>query len=324
MLESPFLELESTIPPEPAPAWTSVYTGLNPANHGLLTKIDCLARAFPDSSVCHGECFWEQAARVGKQVCVFNPLFTRHATSSTAVLKEALPALLDEPLMPPANQLNAFCHTLQERTERQVACVLDCFARTHWDLFFAQFDALDYVQHFLWRYSDPGDPLYPGKNEHANRILDFYRFFDRIVGRLRSATDGECIFGVVSSHGHERRSISHLHINAWLRQQGFLLPQRPARPSFRWSSAARHRVLMWPGLQDLRSCLARLQKWTGRSAGAPHNIDQERTIAQMIELAGSFSSYAGIRINRELLVCQGQDYEMVCEAIVTGLTRLCI
>jgi len=324
MLESPFLELESTIPPEPAPAWASVYTGLNPANHGLLARIDCLERARPESLVCSRECFWEQAARAGKQVCALNPLFGSRVMPGSAFLSCTLPALLDEPLMPSASQLNTFCHMLQERTEHQVARVLDFFARRPWDLFFAQFDALDSVQHFLWRYSDPGDPLYPGKNEHANRILDFYRFFDSMVGRLRSATDGECIFGVVSSYGHQRRSAAHLHINAWLREQGFLVPQRPPGPSLGWSSAAWRCRQVWPGLQNLCSSLAHLWSGKQKATRVSQSIDREQTVAQLVELAGSSSSYAGIRINREVLACQGRDYELVCETIVRGLARLCI
>ncbi|HEY1348375.1 MAG TPA: alkaline phosphatase family protein, partial [Ktedonobacteraceae bacterium] len=229
-------------------------------------------------------------------------------------------ALLDEPLIPPASQLNAFCHTLQERTERQVARVLDFFARKRWDLFFVQLEALDYVQHFLWRYSDPGDPLYPGKNEHANRILDFYRFFDRIVGRFRSAIDGEYMLGVVSSHGHERRCIYHLHINEWLREQGFLQPWHPTRAILRRSEDQQPR----PILRDLRLYLAQLLPWRGRLSGLRHSIDQLHSVAQMVELAGSSSSYGGISINRELLKRQGRDYELVCETIVTGLEQLCL
>lgn len=321
MLESPFLELESTIPPEPAPAWASVYTGLNPANHGHLARIDCLERADPENLVCSKECFWEQAARAGKQVCVLNPLFGSRALPGSALFSCALPALLDEPLLPSTSQLNALCHILQERTERQVAHVLDFFARRSWDLFFAQLDALDSVQHFLWRYSDPGDPLYPGKNEHANRILDFYRFFDSIVGRLRSATAEGCIFGVVSSYGHQRRSASHLHINAWLREQGLLVTEHPAGPALGWKRAARQ---VWPGLLGLCSSLAHLWPGRERAAKVSQSIDHKQTVAQLVELAGSSSSYAGIRINREALACQGRDYEAVCEAIVNGLTRLCI
>src|SRR5581483_5796456 len=334
MLESPFLDLESTVPPEPAPAWASVYTGLNPANHGMLTKMDCLERALPEGHSFQEEFFWEKAVRAGKQVCVLNPLlFSKQAieglqlippsTSSLAdgceMAEKAFPDLLDEPLIPPASQLGSFCHTLQERTERQVVLALDFFARKRWDLFFVQLDALDYVQHFLWRYSDPGDPLYPGKNEHANRILEFYRFFDRIVGRFRSATDGECVLGVVSSHGHERRCVYHLHINEWLREQGFLTPLHSTTLLFRWRTGGQSRRLA-----DLRPYFAQFLPWRGGRSGTRHSIDQEHTVARMVELAGSASSYGGIEINRALLERQGRDYELVCEAIVTGLEQLCI
>ncbi len=37
MLESPYLELQSCFPPDPAPSWASIYTGQNPAQHGMLS-----------------------------------------------------------------------------------------------------------------------------------------------------------------------------------------------------------------------------------------------------------------------------------------------
>ncbi len=54
LLHSPFLEMRSCFPPEPAPAWASIYTGLHPANHGILTSSDtsCGCPVFPDES--HG------------------------------------------------------------------------------------------------------------------------------------------------------------------------------------------------------------------------------------------------------------------------------
>ncbi len=37
MLESPYLELQSCFPPDLAPSWASIYTGQNPAQHGVLS-----------------------------------------------------------------------------------------------------------------------------------------------------------------------------------------------------------------------------------------------------------------------------------------------
>jgi predicted AlkP superfamily phosphohydrolase/phosphomutase len=345
MLESPFLDLNSTIPPEPVPAWGSVYTGLNPANHGMLASMDCLERTIPETQHLQDELFWETAARAGKRVCVLNPLLSTPQPLTgltlvpptpcpaqdiqtplpaqgiqTPLPAEAFPALLDEPLIPPSSQLITFCTTLQERTERQVETALDLLAREPWDLFFLQLDALDHVQHFLWRYSDPGDPMYPGKNEHANRILEFYQLFDKIVGRFRAAIQGsECVLGVVSSHGHERRCVYRLHVNEWLREQQFLLSVDQARV---------HKGRGKPGWLErtrLRDCFAWLVQrlpWVQDSASKRHSIDPQHTIAQLVELASATSSYGGITINRGLLEREQRNYDLVCDAIVTGLERL--
>ncbi len=52
LLHSPFLEMRSCFPPDPAPAWASIYTGLHPANHGILTCSDapCGCPVFPNES----------------------------------------------------------------------------------------------------------------------------------------------------------------------------------------------------------------------------------------------------------------------------------
>ncbi len=196
---------------------------------------------------------------------------------------------------------------------------LELFARESWDLFFLQLDALDHVQHFLWRYSDPGDPMYPGKNEHANRILEFYQFFDHIVGRFRAATrESEYVLGIVSSHGHERRCTYRLHINEWLREQQFLVPLGQARTEkLTGTHSTNH-------LHDFSAWLTQHLPWNRGQASKGYGIDQERTIAQMVELASATSSYGGIAINRELLEREGRNYDLVCEAHVTGLERLCV
>lgn len=340
MLGSPFLELKSTIPPEPAPSWTSVYTGLNPASHGMLVKMDCLERTISDHQPFQEEFFWERAARAGKRVCVLNPLIARETpieglslvpslsckAAGSHAQAGAFPALLDEPLIPPSGQLTAFCATLRERTEQQVAVALKRFAHEPWDLFFVQLDALDHVQHFLWRYSDPGDPMYPGKNEHANRILDFYLFFDQLVGRFSEAIRKDCVLAVVSSHGHERRCIYRLHINEWLREQGYLTSLKPAKPLSGQNSGEdrQHKLAdFWDSIRpvNLLTWLEEHMPWSKGQAGKSYTIDQQNTVAQMVELAGATSSYGGIKINRELLEREERSYELVCEDVLQGLRQ---
>ena len=332
MLESPFLELKSTIPPEPMPAWTSLYTGLNPANHGMLAKMDCLERIVHEEHACQVEPFWERVARAGKRVCAINPLLARPEQAIQGLLimpssgnvpahAEGFPALLDEPLIPPASQLTAFSTSLQERTGQQVNAALQIFARERWDLFFVQLDALDYVQHFLWRYSDPGDPMYPGRNEHASRILDFYRLFDTIVGRFRAALPPECMLAVVSSHGHERRCIYRLHINEWLREQNLLIAegQMPFRPN---AAPARQRRGT-PGTSLFAKIMDYLPWLNGRQRTG-QCVDQQQSMACLDELSSATSSYGGIRLNRAEITRAQQDYEQVRASIIAGLGQICV
>lgn len=343
MLESPFLELQSTIPPEPVPAWGSVYTGLNPANHGLLEKMDCLERNVSDLQPSQAEMFWESAVRAGKRVCVLNPLLVgpdrsnegfflsspSGAAQHTFLPGGAFPSLLDEPLIPPASQLTSFCDSLRERTERQVVVALEQLARESWDLFFVQLDALDHIQHFLWRYSDPSDPTYPGKNEHANSILEFYRLFDQIVGRFRAVRGEECVLAIVSSYGHKRRCIYRLHINEWLRTQSLLTPQSKAIPFFGLPSThpPQSALPMHPWRERLGELLTELIRrlpWFGEWQRPGQTIDQQRTIAQLVELASATSSYGGIKLNRAQIEREQRDYEQVRMAILTQFEQLCV
>lgn len=324
MLESPYLELHSTIPPEPVPAWSSIYTGLNPANHGQLGKMEDVARTVPDLQAGQSELFWERAARAGKRVCVLNPLLARRDCSiegltlsipNTSIYTRAgiFPALQAKPSIPSASQLTAFCTTLRERTQQQVNTALEILAREAWDLFFVQLDALDHIQRVLWHYSDPSDPMYPGKSEHTNCILDFYQFLDQIVGHFRTARTRKGMLAVVSSHGHERRCTSHLHINEWLRTQNFLAlhSQVPAD-----KAKQQHWRIYW------HEALERLLLGYGKRQQSKQSIDQQHTIAQLAEFASTSSSYAGITINRELLRREGRDYERVRATILAGLEQL--
>lgn len=349
MLASPFLELRSTFPPEPAPAWASIYTGFNPANHGILSRMDYLEAVACVPQVPAGETFWDKASQAGKRVCIVNPLLAYPAwpvnglmlslpfgglvtdipsiTPVDAVPAQSFPALLDAPAIPSSHQLHAFCQMLQERTEQQAATGLKLFKREAWDLFFLQLDALDHIQHFLWRYSDPGDPTYPGRNAYSGRILDFYRLFDRILGRFRAVLPEESMLLVVSGHGHARRCVYHLNMNEWLREQGLLSPRvRMMRLFDRRYLAERAKngsieLLAQLHLHNMMPSIARHLPRRKALRYSTHIIDEGNTSAQVAELAG-VSPYGGIRLNRERIEQDGRAYEWVRGDLLHKLTRL--
>ena len=323
LLRSPFLEMRSCFPPEPLPAWTSIYTGLHPANHGILTGGDPSCEypiAWNEHLAIGGnepathlqgasqlETFWGAASRAGKRVCMLNPLLATPAEKVNGIL-QALPLTGAEAKRagvtnaPSMRQLDTWCDELQARTMQQAARALELFHREPWDLFFVQLDMLDNAQHYLWRFSDPGDPTYPGRSRYAGRIMECYRLFDEIIGRFRRSLPDDCVLLIVSGHGHGRRCVYRLHINEWLRGQGLLVAQER--------------------LQDILPRLAR--HFPGRRARCSlASIDRSASAAQLVELAG-IGPCGGIALNRDALVRRGESYRRARTMLLQKLLRLCV
>ena len=328
LLNSPFLEMRSSFPPEPLPAWASVYTGLHPANHGLLSGND-VSCVYPISwhehlttgahysyhshnyapqsrDASRLETFWSAASHAGKRVRVLNPLLAMpiekvNGVVQTLPLNGAEAKRTNMTGAPSTRQLENWCGELQALALQQAALALDLFHREPWDLFFVQLDTLDTAQHFLWRYSDPGDPTYPGRNRSSGRVLEFYRLFDEITGRFRRSLPADSVLIVVSGHGHGRRCVHRLHINEWLRSQGLLVAQE------RLQDVLPRLVRHLPGRRTARRSLA--------------SIDGLASAAQLVDLAGT-SPFGGIALNREALARRGESYQHTRAMLLQKLLQL--
>ncbi|HLI08765.1 MAG TPA: alkaline phosphatase family protein [Ktedonobacteraceae bacterium] len=351
MLESPFLELTSSFPPEAAPAWTSIYSGLNPARHGLVGSAQVRADGLweqavaPERLIPRGQTFWDRASEVGKRVCILNLCYAYPAWPVNGVmlslppvgsvgreqsvvpaetpLSAAFPPALDSAVALRKHELALFCQSLTERCEQQALLGLELFTREPWDLFFLQLDALSAVQRLLWRYSDPGDPAYPGPGEFADTILDFYRLFDQIIGRFRSSIEQDCVLVVVSGYGQGRGCVSSLHLNEWLRFQGLLTPQTAASRLFD-GRFLRERVQS--GTWALLTHLHMQEMISRRAYYQPRQqindaIDRQETLAYVVEFAGR-SPFGGIVINRAKAEREGDGYERLRAELLLKLARL--
>jgi predicted AlkP superfamily phosphohydrolase/phosphomutase len=355
MLESPFLEMTSSFPPETLTTWASLYTGLNPGNHGVLDtgyyREEPAQDPSPQLKMPHGETFWDIAGQAGKRVCIVNPLLAYPAWSVNGIMLslppvglkgsgpsvtpegaapvEAFPAVLASPQLPAYRQLKDFSNELYALTLLQAEQSLYLLRREPWDLFFVQFDALDHIQHVFWRYSDPGDPAYPGRNKYAERILDFYRLFDTIVGRLRAHMEQDSVLLVVSGHGHGRSCTQYLNLNEWLREQNLLVPRSRSMRLFNrryMLERARHRsfeLLTQLHLQEVMPHIPHIPLYFSGQPGSlsSYFIDQQASLAKVVELAGA-SPFGGIAFNRDRIEQHGEKYQQVRSALMEKLTRL--
>src|SRR5262249_32319017 len=105
-----------------------------------------------------------------------------------------------------------------------------------WDLFWVMSHTLDKLQHFFWRYMDPGHPAYPGPGPYEHTIRDFHVAFDRALARYLEALPEGTNVVVLSDHGSAPLHRYFCVMN-WLADAGFLA-LRPAGATQRGLAAA--------------------------------------------------------------------------------------
>jgi len=94
---------------------------------------------------------------------------------------------------------------------------------------------IDLQCHMLWRHGDPKQPdapRHPGFDPerspaHAHDIEGHYRNTDRLLGKVRAALPPDTLLIVMSDHGFQPMT-RQVHLNAWLREQGWLALQAGA------------------------------------------------------------------------------------------------
>jgi len=97
---------------------------------------------------------------------------------------------------------------------------------------FTYFESPDIIQHMFWRYTDPLHPLYEkdAAEEHKTKITDWYKKMDNILGKVMKKVSDDDLLIVLSDHGFDtfRRSV---HLNSWLRKNGYLVLKNPQQTS---------------------------------------------------------------------------------------------
>lgn len=190
--------LESVVPADSIPSWTTIYTGLNPAEHGVLESIDYLDfknKIKGDYSVIQGHSFWDVLSKEGKKVFIFNPFMAYPAWDVNGLMicgpvfegggvSTNRPDLVDMKSMPSIGgmvdhptdkEMSRFFQETMELSQKQFDTFHKYFQKDVYDFAFLGVTTPDRMQHFLWRYTDPGDRTYPGKNKLQNAILEMYQ-----------------------------------------------------------------------------------------------------------------------------------------------------
>ena len=147
--------------------------------------------------------------------------YTQGLPEDTKALDEGI--LDDEAYVGQSNQI------LDERLA-QFEYELDRFARLESGFLFFYFNSPDQSCHMFWRNSDPESPMYATADpSHRHRIRDLYVALDKALGQAVATCGDETLILVMSDHGFAPYH-RNVHLNAWLRQNGYLYLKPGVKP----------------------------------------------------------------------------------------------
>lgn len=117
---------------------------------------------------------------------------------------------------------------VQEDSDAMLDLALSRFGRG--DMTFVYVSDIDLQSHMLWRLGDPKDPGAPphpafepeAAAVHGRDIEGYYEHVDAMLGRILSQLPPETLLIVMSDHGFQTQT-RKAHLNAWLRDEGYLV-----------------------------------------------------------------------------------------------------
>lgn len=243
--EGKFNCLKSVVPADSVPSWSTIYTGMNPCEHGVLESIDYLNakdNLQGDYSWIKGKVFWDKISNQGKKVLVVNPFMAYPAwnvnglmvsgpvfeggeitTNNKELIKNFdIPAMGGITDYPNKKQMKSFYEKTFNTTCKQFEFFDKCMGTDKYDFAFLGILTLDRMQHFLWRYTDPTDVTYVKKTDLHDSILSTYKLIDEKISKLYEKYSNEYDLLVISDHGHGKRCEKTFYINRWLIVNGFI------------------------------------------------------------------------------------------------------
>jgi len=238
-------KLESVFPVDSIPAWVSIFTGLDPSEHGIIRSVDYFSQSEQnvlETSFLKGNTFWDKLSLMSKRVCIINPFVAYPVWPVNGIMASGPPLNMGKPQIYPNNienindipvlggvlerypdskELDQFYKHMWDITSRQADFAINLFNKEMWDFGFVSFLALDGIKHFFWRFCDIHDPMFSKNNEYMDAIRNFYIHLDKIIGRLINDLKVDSVL-IFSDHGHGMRNTKLVNVNQILKDNGII------------------------------------------------------------------------------------------------------
>jgi predicted AlkP superfamily phosphohydrolase/phosphomutase len=322
--------LRSVFPADTVPAWSTIYTGLDPSEHGILNFVNAGAKGNGykplefDDSAFKGRAFWDVLNQRGLSCAVVLPMNIKKGwaidglmitrpfeggigvfpESKTGIYKPRREVLGTEGKFTSEASLPRLRDEFFAKADEEIRLTRLVMERENVDVLFAYFSTVDGIQHDFWRHCDPRHPEYPGPNAHENVIRDMYRKMDGYIGEVLAKQPDTPLL-IVSDHGHGARPVCTARINELLRRGGYLTPKggNSARPSASGKlkkaiKKASLRIAKRVGIPKWAMGVAKRFPIWKRLFASGGDFDWARTRAYLSDLSALKNySYGGIRLN---------------------------
>ncbi len=341
--EDQLCPLESVVPADSIPSWTTIYTGLNPAEHGILESIDYLntkSGIKMDGAEIRGKTFWDVLSRQGKKVFVFNPFMAYPAWDVNGLMicgpvfeggdvSTNAPEKIEFDTLPPIGgivdhptdkEMEEFCHKTMELSQRQFDAFYHYFERDIYDFAFLGITTPDRMQHFLWRYTDPDDRTYPGDGRLKGSVLNMYLLMEKNVQHIMSKYGDEYNVVVASDHGHGRRCEKTFYVNQWLINQGFIEDKSKKKRAIEYLKNATFKVLADFHIVEAGTKFFKRFKFAHKVKNADYIFSDKKKKIYVPNFDGC-NPFGGINVSRELF-SSDDEYEQMRQRLIEELHQV--
>lgn len=205
-----YSRLASTLQPLTAPAWTTCFTGVNQAKHGVFDFIRrqdaSYALEVTNSTHIMYPTIFEIASAMGKRVITVNVPYTSPPREINGIMIGGpfAPALTPDMVYPSSyykrlkqivpdyfilpnyetrvdDPLLVYAEKLLVSIEQREKISLHLLQTEAWDMFVVVFMAIDEVQHAFWHFQESKDP---SDKKYKHIIREIYQRVDTAIGRL--------------------------------------------------------------------------------------------------------------------------------------------
>ena len=250
MQKNNYPHLRSVFPADTTPAWSTIYTGLDPSEHGIINFVNVGAKENTykplvfDDSAFKGKAFWDVLNKQGLSCAVILPMnikegweinglmITRpyegkirvYPQGKESIYNPRVDILGTDGKFTSEKDLPALRDEFFAKVNEEIRLTRLAIENEDVDVLFSYFSTTDGIQHDFWRHCDPNHPEYPGPNEHENVIRDMYIAMDNYVGEVMQKQPDTPLL-IISDHGHGARPVYTVRINELLRRGGYLTPK---------------------------------------------------------------------------------------------------